>query len=203
MRVEIVTFKERQIPVQEILTSFWRAKWEKEGEKVGLKVVVPTFADTRENLEIHLGIGDKPIYVPLELDLPTIGKIFRLSNYNVSNGYLPSDVVDHSGWRYVQVSSGPSYLGLSEDEVREVFLREGREGFTLIEEIIASYYIKELTGHFLDEGNLVRLLGTIKEGFAMNVRFYPDGEFASGFGPEHSKNRSIRSRSSVVCQLDK
>lgn len=200
MRVEIVTFKERQIPVQKIITSFWQARWERGEEKVERKITVSTFPDTREGFERHLMIGDKPIYVPPELDLPTVGKIFRLYNYNIMDGHLPSDVVDHAGWRYVQVSLRPPYLGPSEEEVKKALLESGREGITLTEEIIASHYIKELTGHFLDEGIWVRLLGTTRNGSALNVWFYPDGEFRSGSGPSYSKLPTIGARSSVPCQ---
>lgn len=203
MRVEIVLQKERQVPVREILTSVWQQRWKEwcEEARVDTPIIVPAFPDKPR--EEGSRTGDKPIYVPPELSttesLPLLGKIFGIGNYSVKEGHLPQNIVDHSGWRYIEASQNPSYAGLNEEALRTALSNLGREGVTLNEEIIASHFTKLLTGRFLDEGIWVMVLGTRKAGRALNLSFYPDGEFMCTYDWGGEKRLLRGARSSTSC----
>ncbi|KKT80744.1 MAG: hypothetical protein UW78_C0026G0002 [Candidatus Azambacteria bacterium GW2011_GWA1_44_9] len=177
----VADFQAGRLNTPEAVTASWQKRWQVWGGKIGLNIVVPAFEGSGEGLNQHLLKRDRPIYLPEELAAQTtrhlLGQIWpEMQNYSVQKRNDVINEAQHVGWRYTEAVTAAPFLGTTEEALRNMIQRAGREGLTGNEYIIASQDHKLLTGEYFDQGvTWSRLLLSRNDGRVFSTGFSPGG----------------------------
>lgn len=161
----------------ELITTTWQGIWKIWGERAGLAVVVPALAFTQGEIERHEQENDPVFYVPPEVTLPILGKMFpEMRSYSVQKDSPVTVDSRHIGWRSGQASIDAPNSNTREKDLKDLFAKQGREGMDLREYIILSQSTELLIGRYLDESTTwSRLLGSRREDQVVGAYFNPNG----------------------------
>ena len=199
MAVEALAYQQKERHVAEFIAPPWRNLWqeyrgkpqelsffEKLSEiwqKISLGEkndwMIPPFNDRQIMMQVKNGY--KPTFVLDKFSrakqIPKLAKLCGLRGTCFEKGKIFTNEVDHSGYRYLQYPTAP---GLNEEEAIKLIDEKGGELPTLNEVIVASVYNKMVTGRFLMEGQMIRILGTKLNGKSLSVGFNDRGELFYG-----------------------
>jgi hypothetical protein len=151
-------------PNSETLTNFTQAFWTNaivrvEGKE---KIVVLKFPKTTEELEKMKNDGQMLVYIPLELTIYDIVRLFPdMSSHIIWDG--PNTLIDEegaSGWLSIDNSAKPLYVGKNLDELKEALNSEGKQMLSLRHYMVFSQMRYVLTGEYPDKGIDQTRLGT-------------------------------------------
>ena len=189
----------------ESVTKYWQTLWQVWEARAGLVIPVPNFPDTKEGLAEHERKGDKVIYVPEDLstqeDRYLLAKIWpEMGSYSTEKGNTVKNQISRSGYLYIETSVDAPNLNINEEELKELFESQGREGMNLTEYIIGSQDSKLISGRYFDEGSTVSsLLGSRRLARVVYANFVPDGrlEAVSSIG-RRNRNLNLGGRSVEV-----
>jgi hypothetical protein len=170
--------------------------WEISGQRIGEKYRVDKFPSTVEDIrEKKAKEGRIPIFVPHEINLIDLGRIFTFlgSKYAGSKGvadfgskYIAEgspviDTVNNFGWLWVEGSNLATNRGKSPKELEDMFRMQGRQGQSLRTYIVGGLINKFFMGNFFDTQPIFEergtrktssmLLGSSIEGCFINAKF--------------------------------
>ena len=147
----------------ELITNFWQIFIQTSVKQAGLNRDLPAIPNcdrTQEELEVLRKGGREMVYNP-GFEYPILGKIFRkMQSDSVKEDSPIKDEYERVGWVDVEMSLDTLNRDTSEDQLRDLFSSQGRDGQRLSTYIWASQASKVLTGHFLDEKTYSRLFGS-------------------------------------------
>ncbi len=165
----------------ETINVFFRAIWEGREKKLGTKKL--TFLDcpyTLEEIAKLEGEGRRIGYIPPELAkqedrhlMATIWPNLKDQSLNEENNFTNED--PYFGWFDYEETSDFCNPNLTEEQLRTLFEKTGKQGMNLSQYIIASQDSKLITDHFLDENTWSRLLDTKFDGNSIDVCFGDHG----------------------------
>lgn len=165
----------------EFITSHWQTLWKVWGERVNLSLDIPPCDRTEEEVKQLEEEGRKLIYVPQQLsvqkDRHLLGQIFpKMSSYSVEENNPIGNETNAFGWLDIETSIDSPNVNSTEEELKQLFKSQKREGLDLNEYIIGSQHAKLTKGRYFDEGlTLSRLLSSRDEGRVVHAYFFSDG----------------------------
>ncbi len=200
--------------------------WEISGQRIRKKYKVDKFPSTVEDIrEKKDKEGRIPIFVPHEINLIDLGRIFAFlgSRYAGSKGvadygskYIAEgspvvDTVNNFGWLWVEGSNLAPNRGASPKELEDMFRLQGRQGQSLRTYIVGGLITKFFMGNFFDTQPIFEergsrktssiLLGSSIEGSFIHAEFstfsIDRALIASPIGSLYS-NRDVGGRSEEV-----
>ena len=190
--LELATKEYKRRPVDPgKATDFFRTLWAEDGRGVDISVSVPECPFTQEKLREMRRERRGPIYLPEALSTQEsrylLGKMFpKMKSHSVEEGNTVTNEVVHSGWRQFDMSIDAPHLGTNESQLKAA-MALGDEIPILNEFIFASQVSKLLTGKYLDEGTLSRILGSRRDGRVVRAHFDSAGslDVHSFWNPGH------------------
>ncbi len=195
MSVEAIA-NQREVHVADYITPPWRDLWQELKvpssfadnlrdflQKIGFSTDdkdVSPFTD-RQNLIEKIRERYRPNYTPQSLsDEKAIRKLAKACGFNsfmFGKQSIFRNEANHPGWGYIKYPVSP---GLTEDEAIKLVQEKEGEMPTLNDIMTASLYNKVLTGKFLFESQMIRVLGTKLNGKSLSVGFDEKGEIFYG-----------------------
>lgn len=168
----------------ELVTAYWRTRWNVLGSRVGLKIKV---SDTLYSLgEIsdmkHLEVPRAPIYVPDELTKTPEGLILlgrmhpEMRSWATQEGTSVTNTFNQSGWVDIESDWRMSHTRTTQKDLEDIAQQNNWRGQRLVTYIIGSRNSKDLTDHYFEEEGWVRLLGSRNDGGVVYARFFRDGD---------------------------
>ncbi|KKS03701.1 hypothetical protein A2W45_03165 [Candidatus Curtissbacteria bacterium RIFCSPHIGHO2_12_41_11] len=189
---------------QELLTSVWQRFWELAASRANVDVEIPALEITEEEIKEIENSGDVLYFVPDNISLEDLGKMFPVigSHWSVQKSSAVTVASSHKGWRRAEFDLESSHLKTNEDDLEKLFAEKGREGLDLMEFIILREFSKITRGHYLNETETTsRLLSSCIGGRVVGARSGSGGYLgvASGLTPGF-RGSSIGGRSSAGVQ---
>jgi len=147
------------------LTKIMSYFWEISGQRIGKKYKVDKFPSTVEDIrEKNEKEGRIPIFVPHEINLIDLGRIFTflgsryarskvvaaLGSKYIAEGSPVIDTVNNFGWLWVEGSNLAPNRGASPKELEDMFRMQGRQGQSLRTYIVGGLIRKFFMGDFFD-----------------------------------------------------
>ena len=165
---------------RELVTSLWKAIWMEEGRKIGAKIQVPLVDRTEEEIKELEEQGRMMIYVPQKVATQgtrhLLGRIFpKMQNHSVKKDNSVTNEGVEGGWFDIESSPDSPNLKTTEDDLRELFKSQGKQGQSLSQYIVGSQFLKLTTGHYFDEITYSRLLDSRYVGYVVYADFGRDG----------------------------
>lgn len=181
---------------KEAVVSYWRAKLQADGEKIGLVISVPACDWTEEKIGRPMKdiqgkkISSMMVYVPQELTrqegLRKLGQMYpEMNSWSVQEDTLVrdnSDVNEGGGWIKVEATVNAPNLNTTQKSLgdhveKQRYSGQRYSGQRLNTYILAAQASKDLTGHYLDDEGLTvsRLLGSCLGTHVVRASFHPDG----------------------------
>lgn len=135
------------------LTGAMQCFWELCGRTIGKKYKLDKFPLSREDIVEKWQDGRTAIFIPREMNLPDLLKIFQnLESDFPQDGSRLSHKVDNFGWLWVEYSAVAPNRGASAAELEELFTRQGRQGQSLRTYLIGAIMRKFFFDKHFDEG---------------------------------------------------
>jgi len=178
----------------EAIRKYWQARLGFDGQRAGLKITVPEFPFTQEELAKPMKsirgkeIAGRILYLPEELmgkaGLIRLGKMYPWligekseGSYTLEEDTPVTNVYDEFGYTRVEATIPAPNRNTTEEELM-IFAR--KEGYGMQREvayILNSLMSFDFTNKFLDEGGRTwsRLGGSKGENGVIAACFYPDG----------------------------
>lgn len=121
------------------------------------------------------------MYYPPELQgsngLVIMGEMFpRLHSRTIKPNTPLRNIQEYTGWLNVENQLEAPYGDTNEIQLREHFMRLGREGMNENQYILFSQFMNLTQGNFIDNMILCRLIGSEMEGYVVNSRFGQNGD---------------------------
>lgn len=171
------------------VTNYWREKLQADGKKIGLAIPVPdcnwTEKEIGRPMKDFLGNEIPPmmIYVPAGLTrqegLRKLGQMYpEMASWAVQEDTLVRDssaANEGGGWIKVEAAVNAPNPNTTQENLRDHALKQKYSGQRLNTYILAAQAIRDLTGRYLDELAVSRLLGSCLGDHVVRARFYPDG----------------------------
>lgn len=174
------------VSVSKTVTRGLQEIWKKIG-RGEIDIHVPPFPGTDKDISKHARQGEIALSFPTNFskagDAALLARVLNVSPKEPEVDLSKvSNLSDHFGWRWVYVGEKLPYgtlpyTGLNNDETREALQRDGREGLTLNDALIASCLIKELRGDFLERVWYTRVTESTLDGEPFSLAFDRDGRF--------------------------
>jgi len=137
------------------LAKAMRYFWEISVKRIGKTYKVDKFPSTAEDIKEKLKEGRIPIFVPHEINLIDLGRIFTFldskSKY-LAEGSPVVDNVNNFGWLWIERSITTPNKGASPKELEEMFRMQGRQGQSLRTYIIGGLMHKFFELGYFDAG---------------------------------------------------
>jgi hypothetical protein len=172
----------------EHLTQFTGAFWAEAGRKIKKDYVVSEFPLSAHEIKEKQEKGYMPVFVPAEVSRVDLGKMFpKMGSWAVQEGNSAVDVVNNSGWLWIEASIDAPNLNTTQIQLKEKFRKERKQGQSLRSYIIGGQISKLLTDKYFDQGpTWSRLLGSCDGGGVLSADFDSDGylDVNSGWVPE-------------------
>ncbi|OGH15100.1 MAG: hypothetical protein A2860_00210 [Candidatus Levybacteria bacterium RIFCSPHIGHO2_01_FULL_37_33] len=180
----------------ELITSLWKAIWMDSGRKIDAEIQVPLVDRTEEEIKELEEQGRMMIYVPRGIATQDtrhlLGRIFpKMQGNSVKEQNPVANEGIESGWFDIESSLNSPNLKTTEEDLRELFKSQGKQGQTLNQYIIGSQFLKLTTGHYFDEDTYSRLLGSRCGGRVVHASFNRDGRLGVNWvlGPSGRDDR--------------
>jgi hypothetical protein len=167
----------------ELLTKFMRSFWQETGRRIEKNCIVSEFPLSSEEIKKRGENGQMAIFVPAEVTRIDLGKMFpKMTAWPVKKGNLNYDMVDSSGWLWVEASIDAPNRNATQEQLEKIFKREKKQGQSLRTYIIGGQISKLLTNEYFDEGpTRSRIPSTINEYASELVAcFRPNGDLHTG-----------------------
>lgn len=177
----------------ELLTQFMCSFWAEAGQKIGKSIVVDKFPLTAKEIKEKAKKGQMAIFIPEGVTKEDLGKMFsKMNSWAVKEGNSAVDIVDNSGWLWIEASVDAPNRKTTQEQLEEKFKKERKQGQPLRSYIVGSQISKLLTGEYFDEGSAwSRLLGCRDEDGVLHAYFHSDGylDVLSRLNPEARRGR--------------
>lgn len=173
----------------ELVTAYWRTRWNVLGSRVGLKIEVsdsPYYQDEISDME-HLAVPRVPIYVPSQLTktpegLILLGKMHpNMRSWSTQEGTTVKHTFNQSGWIDIESDWKTPHTNTTQKDLENLAKQNKLRGQRLATYIIGSQNSYDLTGHYFDEEGWVRLLGSRYGGQFIRAGFRRDGYLSVGW----------------------
>jgi hypothetical protein len=162
----------------QLLTDFMFAFWTKllhqDAEQI---FTVDAFPLTSKEIKEKREKGYMPIFVPVEVDLVDLGRMFpKMGSRAAREGNSIVDVVKNSGWLWIEASIDAPKLDTTQGQLEKKLKKEGKQGQSLRTYIAGGQISKLLTDKYFDQGpTWSRLLGSCHGGKVLHAYFDSDG----------------------------
>jgi hypothetical protein len=168
-------FKEKP-HTPEMVTSYWQTLWKVWGEKAGLSLTIPSCDRTRKEITRLEKEGRKLVYVPTEVasqeNRHLLGRIFpEMQSYSVKKDNPVTNESNQGGWFDIEANLDSPNRNTKENDLKNLFEKQGKSGQRLNTFIIASQDAKLQTGHYFDENTWSRLVGSRSAGRVVDASF--------------------------------
>ncbi len=169
-------FKENpQLP--EIITQYWQTLWKVWGERVNLSLMIPFCDRTTEEIKQLEKEGRKLVYVPGEVasqeNRHLLGKMFpEMNDPSVRKDNFVTNDSNQGGWFDIEASFDSPNVNVKEKDLEYQFNKKRKAGQRINTYIVGSQDAKLQTGHYFDENNWSRLLGSRGDGRVVRVLFH-------------------------------
>ncbi len=188
----------------ELVTATWQTVWQSWGERVDLKLPVPSLDRTPEELVELEKNGNMLVFVPDRLASQEgrhlLGEIFpEMRSYSVEKGNPVTNEHNRGGWYDIEKSLDVPHTNTTEKEAKKIFDKQERNGQRLNTYIIGSQFSKLTAGHYFDESTYSRMPGSRREGRVVGALFNPSGDLSvRPYWDPRFRGRSLGARSEGV-----
>lgn len=161
----------------ESLTRFMRSFWVEAGQRIGKEYIVSEFPLKSQEIKERTKNGQMAIFVPAEVSRVGLGKMFpKMGSWAVAEGNSVVDVVNNSGWLWIESSIDAPNINTTEKQLKDIFKKTKRQGQSLRTYIIGGQISKLLTDKYFDQGlTWSRLPGSCGRGGILRSGFGSDG----------------------------
>lgn len=171
-------FKEKS-HTSELVTSYWQTLWRVWGERADLSLTIPLCDRIAEEINQLEKEGRKLVYVPGEVasqeNRHLLGQMFpEMNQPSVRKGNFVTNESNQGGWFDIEASLDNPNVNITERDLENRFKKQGKAGQRINTHIVGSQDAKLQTGHYFDENNWSRLLGSRGDGRVVRVLFRVD-----------------------------
>ena len=167
----------------ECLTQFMQSFWQEAGQRIGKNIIVDNFPLTSKEIKEKQEKGYMAIFVPEGVTLVDLGGMFpQMKSTAVQEGNSIEDVVNNSGWLWVEASGDAPNRNTTQGQLEKKFKKEGKQGQSLKTYIIGGQISKLLTDKYFDQRQTSsRLLDSSWGGRVLRAYFESGGYLFVGF----------------------
>lgn len=144
----------------EVVTRYWQAKFNADGEGVGFNVIVPECNWSAEEIQRSMvdrhgnKVAGMMVYNSREITLPLLGRMYpKMRSYSVEDKTPITDIHDTEGWVKVYASVDALNLTTTRTQAESFAEDQGYLGGRLKNYILASQASHDLTGRYFDQGS--------------------------------------------------